>query len=186
MKAFKAYDIRGVWGEDLNQDIVYQIGFFFPRVIPCNKILIGRDGRISSDDMLKALTDGLTDAGVDVFDAGLSTTPMIYWGTGKFDLDASIMITASHNAANYNGLKFSSKNVEPVGYDNGLNIIELLIEKQIEIKKSNNKGLVKEFRLKEHYLQFLKTYVADFSGIKMAIDCSDGMASLFVHDLFGR
>lgn len=185
MKAFKAYDIRGVWNEDLDPEIVYKIGYFFPKVIPCKKILIGRDGRNSSDEMLQALTSGLTDAGVDVFDAGLATTPMIYWGTGKFDFDASIMITASHNAARYNGLKFSSRNVEPVGYDNGLNIIELLIERDIEVKKEGN-GMKRDLRLKEHYLQFLKTYSKDFSDLKIAIDCSDGMASLLVHDLFGK
>ena len=77
MKAFKAYDIRGVWDEDLNQEIVHKIGYFFPKVIPCSKVLVGRDGRISSDEMFKALTDGLNDAGVDVYNAGLSTTPII-------------------------------------------------------------------------------------------------------------
>ncbi len=184
MKAFKAYDIRGVWDEDLNQDIVYKIGFFFPKVIPCSKVLVGRDGRISSNEMFTALADGLTDAGADVYDAGLATTPMIYWGTGKFDFDASIMITASHNSAKYNGLKFSAKNVEPVGYDNGLNIIEVLIEKQVEIKK-RSKGLLKEFQLTDHYIQFLKSYLVDFSNLKLSIDCSNGMASLFVQKLFG-
>jgi phosphomannomutase len=184
MKAFKAYDIRGIWGEDLDQDIVYKVGYFFPKVIPCNKVLIGRDGRTSSDDMFKALSDGLSDAGVDVYDAGLSTTPMIYWGTGKFAFDASIMITASHNGATYNGLKFSGKDVEPVGYDNGLNIIELLIERGVEIVKKT-KGLIKDFPLQDHYLQFLKTYMADFSSLKIAIDCSNGVASLLAHDLFG-
>ncbi|MEE4260705.1 MAG: phosphomannomutase/phosphoglucomutase [Bacteroidales bacterium] len=184
MKAFKAYDIRGIWGEDLDQDIVYKVGYFFPKVIPCNKVLIGRDGRTSSDEMFKALSDGLSDAGVDVYDAGLSTTPMIYWGTGKFAFDASIMITASHNGATYNGLKLSGKDVEPVGYDNGLNIIELLIERGVEIVKKT-KGLIKDFPLQDHYLQFLKTYMADFSSLKIAIDCSNGVASLLAHDLFG-
>jgi phosphomannomutase len=185
MKAFKAYDIRGIWGEDLDPGIVYKIGNFFPKVIPCKKILIGKDGRNSSSSMLEALTDGLRNAGVDVFDAGLATTPMIYWGTGKFGFDASIMITASHNAAKYNGLKFSSRNVEPVGYDNGLNVIELLIERDIELQKQAN-GMRKDFHLKEHYLQFLKTYLIDFSGLRIAIDCSNGMASLLAHDLFGK
>ena len=184
MKAFKAYDIRGIWGEDLDQDIVYKIGYFFPKVIPCSKVLVGRDGRVSSNEMFKALTDGLSDAGVDVYDTGLATTPMIYWGSGKFDFDASIMITASHNSARYNGLKFSAKNVEPISYDNGLNIIEVLIEKQVEVKK-RNKGLLKEFPLADHYLQFLKSYLSDFSDLKMSIDCSNGMASLFAYDLFG-
>jgi len=68
MEAFKAYDIRGVWGEDLTPEIIYKIGYFFPSVISCNKVLIGRDVRLSSDEAFKALANGLLDAGVDVLD----------------------------------------------------------------------------------------------------------------------
>ena len=184
MNAFKAYDIRGVWGEELTSDIVYKIGYFFPKVIPCKQVLVGRDARLSSDKMFKALSDGIRDAGVDVLDIGLSTTPMVYWATGKFDVDASIMITASHNSAKYNGLKFSGKDVEPIGYNNGLNLIEVLIEKQFEIQK-RNRGIIRNFKVKEHYLKFLNEYKTDFSELSIAIDCSNGMSSLFVHDLFG-
>ena len=83
MKAFKAYDIRGVWGTELTADIVYKIGFFLPGILDAKKILVGRDIRLSSDEMFESLTAGITDAGADVADVGLATTPMIYWGTGK-------------------------------------------------------------------------------------------------------
>jgi len=184
MNAFKAYDIRGVWGEELTTEIVYQIGYFFPQIIPCRQVLIGRDVRLSSDEMFIALSNGLRDAGIDVLDAGLSTTPMIYWGTGKFNLDASIMITASHNEAKYNGLKFSGAGVEPIGYDNGLNKIEELIESETEIVKKI-RGKLDFFEVSKYYLKFLEGYKSDFSELNIAIDCSNGMSSLFVHDLFG-
>lgn len=184
MNAFKAYDIRGVWGEELTTDIVYQIGYFFPAVNPCKQVLIGRDVRLSSEDVFLALSDGLRDAGVDVLDAGLSTTPMIYWGTGKFNLDASIMITASHNEAKYNGLKFSGRDVKPIAYNNGLNKIEELIEKQTNIDKKT-RGNLQKFEVQDHYLRFLEGYKSDFSELDIAIDCSNGMSSLFVYELFG-
>ena len=184
MKAFKAYDIRGVWGEELNPEIVYKIGYFLPSVIACRKVLVGRDVRLSSEEMFTALTDGLRDAGVDVLDAGLATTPMVYWATGKFDLDASIMITASHNPAEYNGLKFSGKGVMPIGYDTGLHKVEEMIEQNTEVVKKS-RGRLQEFEVSSHYLEFLKEYASGFSGLNIAMDVSNGMAALFVHELFG-
>lgn len=184
MKAFKAYDIRGIWGTELNPELVYKIGYFLPGVLHAKKILVGRDIRLSSDDMFKALTDGITDAGANVIDAGLSTTPMIYWGTGKFDFDASVMITASHNHKSYNGLKFSGKNVLPVGYDNGLNKIEALIQNNEPITPKI-KGKIEKLNLKSPYLAFLKNYRSDLSNLDISIDNSNGMAGLFTRDLFG-
>lgn len=184
MKAFKAYDIRGIWGTELTPAIAYRIGNFIPQVFNVKRILIGRDIRLSSDELFNALTDGITDAGADIFDAGLTTTPMIYWGTGKFDFEFSIMITASHNSSGYNGLKFSGENVEPIAYDNGLSRLEKLVE-------SNNKpvklvkGAVKKFEMKDDYLDFLKLYKSDYSNLKIAVDCSNGMASIFVKKLMG-
>ncbi len=184
MKAFKAYDIRGVWGEDLTPEIVYKIGYFLPFVIPCKKVLVGKDVRLSSDEAFTALTDGLLDAGVDVLDAGQATTPMVYWATGKFNFDASVMITASHNPADYNGLKFSAKNVVPVGYDNGLQKIEELIEQKAKIEPKP-RGKLEKMDVQNPYLAFLKKYRSGFAELKIAIDVSNGMAALFVHDLFG-
>ena len=184
MNAFKAYDIRGVWGSELTPDLVYKIGYFLPGILDAKKVLIGRDIRLSSDEMFDALADGITDAGADVADAGLATTPMIYWGTGKFDFDASVMITASHNHKTYNGLKFSGKNVLPVGYDNGLNKIEALIEKSTPIVLKS-KGRVETIDLRTPYLDFLKKYKTDFSDLNISIDISNGMAGLFAKQLFG-
>ncbi|UBM62007.1 phosphomannomutase/phosphoglucomutase [Candidatus Sulfidibacterium hydrothermale] len=184
MKAFKAYDIRGEYGKDLNKEMVYRIGYFLPQVLPMKEILIGRDVRLSSDEMFEALSEGLRDAGVDVADAGLTTTPMVYWGTGKYGFDASIMITASHNPKNHNGLKVSAKNVLPVGYDNGLKKLESLVDSDTKVEKKD-KGQIRKLNMKPDYLEFLNQYKKDYSGLKLAIDFSNGMASLFSKDLFG-
>jgi len=185
MKAFKAYDIRGVWGPELNTEIVYRIGNFIPKVFGVNKVLIGRDIRLSSDELFAALSKGLNDSGADVVDAGLTTTPMVYWGTGKFNFEFSIMITASHNSSNYNGLKFSGKDVVPIGYADGLNKLEALVESD-EPTILAEKGSVEKFSFNDDYFNFLSSYGKETSKLKIAIDCSNGMSSLFADRLFGN
>ncbi len=186
MKAFKAYDIRGVYGKELNSEIIYRIGYFLPQVLPAREILIGRDIRLSSDEVFEALSRGITDAGINVADAGLTTTPMVYWGTGKYNFDASVMITASHNPKEHNGLKISAKDVLPVGYDNGLNQLEKLVESdQPVVMKEKEKGKIRKIDIKSYYLEFLKTYKQDYSDLKLSIDFSNGMSSLFKDNLFG-
>ncbi len=184
MKAFKAYDIRGVYGKDLNPDIIYKIGFFLPQVIPMKKVLIGRDIRLSSDEVFEALSRGFTHAGVDVADAGLTTTPMIYWGTGKYNFDASVMITASHNPKEHNGLKVSAKNVLPTGYDNGLGRVEKMVEHNT-VKVSPHKGTISPFDFHDDYLRFLSRYKEDYSELNIVTDCSNGMATRFTKQLLG-
>lgn len=186
MKAFKAYDIRGEWGTDLNESIAYRIGYFLPQVLPVDRILVGRDMRLSSDTLFDCLTRGLTDAGVDVDEIGLSTTPMVYWSTAHYGYDASVMITASHNPKHHNGLKISKSNALPVGYDTGLNKLEELVESGRMIVQVANKGVIRHKEVKDDYLRFQQQYVGDLSNLNIAVDCSSGMASLFAHQLIGK
>ncbi|MFZ4464559.1 MAG: phosphomannomutase/phosphoglucomutase, partial [Bacteroidales bacterium] len=185
MKAFKAYDIRGVWGKDFGEEDVYRMGFFLPVVMQTQTILVGRDCRLSSDALFMALCKGITDSGASVADAGITTTPTVYWATAAFGFDASVMITASHNPKEHNGLKVSGPNALPVGYDTGLNKLEALVEHG-EIIVSSDKGTVNQIDVKTDYLAFLQKYVSDFRNLNLAIDCSNGMASLFVKELFGH
>lgn len=182
MKAFKAYDIRGVYNTDFNKADVYKIGFFLVELLQADKVLLGRDARLSSPEIYEALVQGITDAGSDVHDAGLCTTPMIYWGTGHYDFSASVMITASHNPAAYNGLKISGKGVLPIGYDNGLQQLESMLE-QGSIQPSAHKGQVIKLDYHEAYLSFIQSYVKDFSNLNIAVDASNGMAGLFIKNL---
>lgn len=185
MEIFKAYDIRGIYNRDFNKNDVRKIGFFIPRLLNAKKVLVGRDVRISSDEIFENLVKGITDAGADVYDIGLATTPMVYYSTAHYGFDASVMITASHNPKEYNGLKISRKDALPVGYDTGLSEIEKWMETEIMVV-SENKGKVIPFEIRTDYLNFMKKYLSDFSNLKMAVDCSNGMSSLLVKDLLGN
>ncbi len=184
MKAFHAYDIRGIYNKDFNKDDAYKVGFFLPKLLNTNKILVGRDVRVSSPEIFEYLSKGINDAGADVYNLGLSTTPMVYFLTAKHGFDASVMITASHNAKEYNGMKISRTNALPVGYDSGLKDLEEMMKSET-ITVSKNRGKIIEYNQKEEYLKFLKTYVPNISNLKVAIDCSNGMAALLIKDLLG-
>ncbi len=184
-KAFKAYDIRGIFDVDFTANDVYRIGFFLPQLLNADKVLIGMDVRLSSQTIFENLSKGITDAGADVHFCGLATTPMIYWATARFSYDASVMITASHNPSKYNGLKISRKEALPVGYDSGLsNLLELA--ENGTIKTVGKKGNIIDFSFRHEYLQFLKPYITDLSTLKIAVDCSNGMSSLLVKEILGH
>lgn len=186
MKAFKAYDIRGEWGTDLNEDIAYRIGYFLPDILNTDIYLVGRDMRLSSDTMFENLTRGLTDRGKNVDDIGLSTTPLVYWSTAKYGYGVSIQITASHNPKHHNGLKISAANALPVGYDTGLNHLEALVASDKLTPAVLNKGTIRKREVYDDYLAFQKQFVGNLSNLNIAVDCSNGMASLFVHELVGK
>ena len=185
MSAFHAYDIRGIYNIEFNKEDVYKIGNFLPRLLNATKVLVGRDVRVSSPEIFEYLCKGITDCGVDVYNAGLTTTPMIYWATAKFDFDASIMITASHNSKEYNGLKFSKKNALPVGYDTGLKEIEQQIIDDEPVNISPTKGKIIDLEIKQDYLTFQRQYLTPITELKIAIDCSNGMAGLLIRELLG-
>ena len=186
MKAFKAYDIRGEWGSDLNADIAYRIGYFLPDILDTDTYLVGRDMRLSSDTFFEALTRGLTDRGLNVDDIGLATTPLVYWSTAKYGYNASIQITASHNQKHHNGLKISAANALPVGYDTGLNKLEALVDSNNPTPLCATKGKITKKTVYDDYLAFQKQFVGNLSNLNIAVDCSNGMASLFVHKLIGE
>lgn len=185
MKAFKAYDIRGVWNKDLLEEDVYRIGFFLPNLLKTQKILVGRDIRHSSNTIFNALCRGINDAGADVDDAGLTTTPLIYWATGKYEYGGSVMITASHNPKDHNGLKISGAGVVPVGYDTGLSKLKYHVENTY-IKPVKDKGKINIVNISDDYILFLKKYVVEYDNIRFGVDCSNGMASLFIKQLIGN
>jgi phosphomannomutase len=186
MKAFKAYDIRGVWGTDLNEEIAYRIGYFLPEVLPAKTYLVGRDMRLSSDTVFANLANGLRDRGVNVESVGLSTTPMIYWATAKYGYEASVMITASHNPSNHNGMKISAKDAKPVGYDTGLNKLEKLVESDIKPVPVDKPGTISEINLYSEYVEFQQQFMGNLDNLKVAIDCSNGASNIFIKRLLGE
>lgn len=185
MGAFHAYDIRGVYNVDFDKEIAYKVGYFLPELLSADKVLVGRDCRTSSDEIHEYLVKGITDAGADVHDIGLSTTPMVYFGTARYGFGASVQITASHNPAEYNGMKVSRENALPVGLDNGLGQIQEWILSGRACPVAEVRGKVHQMDIRKDYLDFLLRYKGDYSGLKIAMDLSNGMASLYAHDIFG-
>ena len=185
MGAFHAYDIRGIYNVDFDKETAYKVGFFLPELLSADKVLVGRDARVSSPEIHEYLIKGLTDAGADVYDIGLSTTPMVYFGTANYGFKASVQITASHNPAEYNGMKVSRENALPVGLDTGLGQIKEWIETGRQCVPAAIKGQVHPMDVKADYLAFLLKYKKYWSSLKIAMDVSNGMASLFVRDIFG-
>ena len=185
MGAFKAYDFRGIFGKDFDLETIYKFGFFLPELLHADKVLIGRDMRVTSDDMFHALARGITDAGAYVYDMGLTTTPMVYYFTAKHGFEASVMITASHNPKEYNGLKVSRKDALPVGYDTGLGELEQKVLHE-EVVITAPKGKVVDYPVKEEYLQFQSQYHYNIDNLNLVMDCSNGMASILVKEIFGN
>lgn len=185
MGAFHAYDIRGIYNVDFNKEDVYKIGFFLPKLLNSKKVLIGRDVRLSSPEIREYLVKGITDSGADVYDLGLTTTPMLYFATGKYGFAASVQITASHNSKEYNGLKVSKEKALPVGYDTGLGTIEEWVKNR-EVTLSEKKGVVHEKDIKEEYISFLLKYKKDLSSLNIGVDISNGMAGILIKDVLGK
>ncbi len=186
MGAFHAYDIRGVYNRDFNKDTAYKIGFFLPELLGTDKVLVGRDVRLSSPEIREALVAGITDAGADVVDMGLATTPMVYFATAKYGFSASVQITASHNPKEYNGMKVSTVNALPVGLDNGLGTIEKWIEEERECVPAQKKGKVEFVDIKKEYVDFMLKYKGDYSNLNIGIDVSNGMAAIVIKDILGN
>ena len=185
LKAFHAYDIRGHFGTDLTVDLAYKVAYFLPELLDTRRVLLGRDMRLSSPALHEAVVRGLLDAGAEVWDLGLSTTPFVYYVTARHGFKASIQITASHNPKDDNGLKVSRALALPVGYDSGLSTIEQWILEERPMPPAPERGSLHDFDCRDEYVEFLNGFKEDFSNLKIGMDCSNGMASIFVHQIFG-
>ena len=180
IQSFKAYDIRGKVPSELNPDLAYKIGRAYGSYLKAKKIVIGHDIRKSSADISNALAKGLNESGADVIDIGLCGTEMIYFGTTHFNADGGIMITASHNPPEYNGMKFVKRDSVPVGYDSGLNEIEKMIlsdnlgEKSKIVGKVTNQDIMKEFM--GHLKKFYKP--EKIKPFKVVVNAGNGCAGL--------
>jgi phosphomannomutase len=182
---FKAYDVRGKVPLELNIDLAYKIGRAFSKFLIAKKIVIGYDIRKSSIEISDALKNGLTDSGVDVIDIGLCGTEMIYFSTPHFDADGGIMITASHNPPEYNGMKFVGKGSVPVGYDSGLNEVEkmIVIDELGEVSKT--KGTVTKKDVMNDFINNLSKFYdpKKIDSFKVVVNAGNGCAGLSLDQL---
>ncbi len=194
---FKAYDIRGVYPDELNEEDAWKIGHATARFLPSlikgyergraesTSLCVGRDMRTHSEPLAKALIEGIRSAGVGVIDLGMIDTPQMYFAINFLGTSGGVQVTASHNPAKYNGLKISGKGAIPIGVDTGLKEIKHLATALLHTK-GNPTGPLEPRELwpeyKKHVLQFLRP---NFRKRKVAIDASNGMAGKAVPLLFG-
>ncbi|MDR3628467.1 MAG: phosphomannomutase [Ignavibacteriaceae bacterium] len=180
IECFKAYDIRGKVPGDLNPELAYKIGLTYAKFINAKKVVIGHDARRSSEEISNALEKGLTDYGADVIDIGLCGTEMIYYGTPYLDADGGIMITASHNPPEYNGLKFVRKGSVPVGYDSGLQTVEQMILANDLPKPSDKPGTVSQKDIMSSFINNLKHFydAKKIKPLNVVVNAGNGCAGL--------
>jgi phosphomannomutase len=182
---FKAYDVRGVVPDDLDADLARQIGAAYARITDARPILIGRDCRLSSPELAAALADGVTSQGSDVVDLGLASTDLLYFASGSLDLPG-IMLTASHNPKQYNGLKFCQPGARPVGEETGLRDIRSIVEAGIEPAAS--RGKVEERDLLPAYVEHVLGFVdaETMRPLTIVVDTANGMGGLVVPAVLER
>ena len=154
INCFKAYDARGKVPTDLNEEITYRIGRAYAEFIKPASVAVGRDVRLSSEALFAALCAGLTDSGVDVLDLGLCGTEQVYFAAFHLQLGGGIMITASHNPVDYNGLKFVRECAKPLSADSGLVDIRSIAEAE-SFSPSTRKGNITATDLSAAYVDHL-------------------------------
>ena len=164
LTCFKAYDIRGRVPDELNIDIAYAIGRAYAQVVAPKKVVVGHDIRLSSEEIKAAVSRGLMDSGVDVYDIGQCGTEEIYFATFYAEMDGGIAITASHNPKDYNGMKFVREGSKPISGDTGLFDIKALAEKN-NFPEVETKGQLFVFDSAEAYIDHLLSYI-DVQGLK--------------------
>jgi phosphomannomutase len=183
---FKAYDVRGVVPDELDADLVRRIGAAFAAWSGAPEILVGRDCRLSSPDLAAALTEGATSRDVDVVDLGLASTDLLYFASGSLD-SPGVMITASHNPKDYNGLKFCLAGAKPVGEDSGLGEIRALTEKGEEVLGTGH-GSVRHQSVLDAYVKHVLSFtdVERMRPLTIAVDTANGMGGLVVPAVMER
>jgi phosphomannomutase len=186
-RVFKAYDIRGVYPDEFDEDLARRIGTAFARWVGAERVVLGTDCRPSSPGLSGAFVEGVTGEGMDVVDIGLATTDMVYFASGRLRLPGA-MFTASHNPPQYNGLKLCRAGAAPVGEESGLREIRALVEAGLPPSEGGRRGTVESQNMVEPYLEHLLTFVhpETLAPLRVAADAANGMAGLVVPSLFER
>jgi len=172
---FKAYDIRGIYGDTLNEDMAFKIGRAFCTFLKCRKVVVGRDIRSHSAPLFEALARGLTAHGADVISVGLCSTPMSYYANGLLGADVSIMITASHNPKEWNGFKLCRENAIPISGDTGIKDIERIVVEKTFATPPGKQGKISEYNIAAEYAEHVRKLAAMKRPIRIAVDFANAM-----------
>jgi phosphomannomutase len=185
-KVFKAYDVRGIYPAELDEEGAYAIGRAFVDEFEPRKIAVGRDMRVSAPSMTKAVIEGAADGGADVLDLGLVGTEMVYFGVGELGLDGGVAVTASHNPKEYTGMKIVRAGALPVGGDSGL--LRIRDRAQKDFGAPQRRGEIREYDIWPAYVDRVLSFV-DVDAIKplnVVIDGANGMAGVMLLPVLER
>jgi phosphomannomutase len=172
---FKAYDIRGIYGKDLTPDIALKIGRAFATFVRCRKVVVGRDMRPHSQNVFDALTEGLTLQGADVIDVGVCSTPISYFANGLLGADASIMITASHNPGEWNGMKLCRQQAIPISGANGIADLERICASEAFDPPAPTRGTMRRHNVLQQYVQHVRKHADLHRPVRIAADMANAM-----------
>ncbi len=186
MPLFKAYDVRGIVPDELDAAKAHAIGRAVADFLGAGPVAVGRDARAHSPELAAALTRGIRDEGLDVIDVGLVATPMLYFAVEHLGAAAGVMVTASHNPAEYNGFKICRAHAVPVGEASGLREIESRVAERATRAPSARRGVVSTRDVVEPYVDHVLGGDRKPPGLKVAIDCGNGMASVGLEPLLER
>ena len=177
LTCFKAYDIRGKLGTELNEDIAYKVGRAYGQIYQPKTIVVGCDIRLSSEGLKQATIRGLNDAGVNVLDLGMTGTEEVYFGAFHLAVQGGIEITASHNPMDYNGMKLVRENARPIGADSGLKEIQALAESEDFVEVAQ-KGLIQPYNIVPEFIDHLMTYInpEKIRPLKLVVNAGNGAA----------
>ncbi|MDA3939879.1 MAG: phosphomannomutase/phosphoglucomutase [Spirochaetia bacterium] len=187
MSVFKENDIRGLFPKEWDKELAFLIGNYLPEIFQIDKIVIGRDGRESSIEILEYLNLGLATAGVDVTEIGIVDTPAVYFAIENYNFDLGIMITASHNPAGYNGLKITGNTSNPIDIISGIEALEkLVILNKNNLKITVSKDNIKFLDIKSEYVKYLGTFHVKGQKLKAVFDCSNGSGGKFIDSILSN
>lgn len=177
LSCFKAYDVRGKLGDELNEEIAYRIGRAFAQQLNAKRVVVGADIRLTSEALKQSVSRGLMDAGVDVIDIGMTGTEEIYFAAFHLDVDGGIEITASHNPMDYNGMKFVGRGAQPISGDSGLKEIQKIAEGE-SFADASQKGTYSQLSTLEKYIDHLMGYInpAAIKPLKLVVNAGNGAA----------
>ncbi len=175
MGIFKAYDIRGIYGQDLTDDIFYKIARAYAKFAGVRKVVVARDCRTHSEPLFAAFAKGLTDLGVDVIDIGRASTPMSYFANASLKADGSVMITASHNTKEWNGCKLCRANAVPISGATGIKDIERMVETGDLGDDAAVKGSVTQVDVSAQYAAHVREFAHLARPVHVAMDFANGM-----------
>ena len=185
MSIFKAYDIRGTYPDQIDEPLARRIGAAFARFLSARHLVVGRDMRSMAPSIQDAVIDGILDAGCDVVDIGLASTPMAYYAIGALDVDGGLIVTASHNPAQYIGFKMCRAEARPLSGESGIGEIRALVESG-DLTAAAQRGKRDTVDSKQGYVERIASFATGIAPTHLVVDYANAMGAWEGPEIFAR